>query len=111
MEIVINWEVGRIEAKPNFTDKHGNLRTNVVKRVELICKGQYDGKEEEQSEMVSFDITDLSNFIESSNLTKSQILDWALSKINLRQKEYIEKLVKAKLGYYIQPSGINLEID
>ena len=39
MEAVYNWSIKKILAKPVFTDKHGNVRENVLKTVVLEYKG------------------------------------------------------------------------
>lgn len=98
MEATYKWEIGKVEAKATFRDKHGNQRSNVIKKVELIHSGSYNGKQENVTHDVFFNITDLSNFLNAATLTKEQILTWALDSLKPKEKEHIEKTLKLKLG-------------
>lgn len=109
MQAVYNWKLGRIDAKKSFTDKFGNVRQNVIKSVELILIGEKEGKEKEYKTNVSFSLIDLSEFKDASTLSKDDVLQWALAKINPKEKEYIEKIVKLELGEE-ESKTINLEL-
>lgn len=109
MQAVYNWKIGRIDAKKSFTDKFGNVRQNVIKSVELILVGKKEGKEKEYKTIVSFSLIDLSDFKDSSTLSKDDVLEWALAKINPKEKEYIEKMVKLELGEE-EYNSLNLEL-
>lgn len=98
MEAVYNWKIGKIDAKKMFTDKFGNVRQNVIKSVELILVGKKDDKEKEYKTNVSFNLIDLSDFKDASLLSKEEVLEWALAKINPKEKQHIEKMVKLELG-------------
>ena len=109
MQAVYNWNIGRIDAKKSFTDKFGNVRQNVIKSVELILVGKKEGKEKEYKTIVSFSLIDLSDFKDASTLSKDDVLEWALAKINPKEKEYIEKMVKLELGDE-EYNALNLEL-
>lgn len=109
MQAVYNWKLGRIDAKKSFTDKFGNVRQNVIKLVELILVGEKDGKKSERKTFVSFSLIDLSEFKDASTLSKDDVLEWALEKINPKEKEYIEKMVKLELGDE-ESSALTLEL-
>lgn len=109
MQAVYNWKLGRIDAKKSFTDKFGNVRQNVIKNVELTFVGEKDDKKSEYKTIVSFSLIDLSDFKDISTLSKDEVLRWALVKINPKEKEYIEKMVKLELGEE-ESKTINLEL-
>jgi hypothetical protein len=109
MQAVYNWELGKIEAKKSFTDKFGNVRQNVIKNVELTFVGEKDDKKSEYKTIVSFSLIDLSDFKDASTLSKDEVLQWALAKINPKEKEYVEKIVKLALGEE-ESKTINLEL-
>lgn len=98
MEPNYRWELGNIEAKSIFTDKHGNTHNNVIKKVDIIYIGEIDNNKEEYTYPVYFNITDLSNFLDLSLLTKEQIIEWALNKMHIKEKEHIQKIVKDRLN-------------
>jgi|LakMenE01Jun11ns_1017448.scaffolds.fasta_scaffold9954363_2 hypothetical protein len=98
MQAVYNWKIGKIEAKKSFTDKFGNVRENVIKSVELIFVGEKEDDKKEYTTNVSFNLIDLSDFKDASTLSKEEVLQWALVKINPKEKQYIEKIVKLQLN-------------
>jgi hypothetical protein len=100
METIYKWSLGAVNAKKTFTDKNNILRENVIHGVELIYEGYNEETLQQESEktIVVFDLFDLSLFKDYTELSKSTILEWALSKINPRQKQNIEDSVKLKLN-------------
>jgi hypothetical protein len=98
MQAVYNWKLGKIEAKKSFTDKFGNVRQNVIKTVELILVGEKGDNKKEYTTNVSFNLIDLSDFKDASTLLKEEVLQWSLAKINSKEKEYIERIVKLQLN-------------
>lgn len=109
MQAVYNWELGKIEAKKSFTDKFGNVRQNVIKNVELTFIGEKNDEKKEYTTNVSFSLIDLSDFKDASTLSRDEVLQWALAKINPKEKEYVEKIVKLALGEE-ESKTINLEL-
>jgi hypothetical protein len=109
MEATYRWELGSVQAKATFTDKHGNIRNNVVKQIELTFIGVKGTKEEKYSTYVTFDLIDLSNFTDSSSLTKEQLTEWGLDKMNPKEKAHIEKQVRVLLEEE-QSNFVTLEI-
>jgi hypothetical protein len=98
MQAVYNWKLGRIEAKKSFRDKFGNVRENVIKSVELILVGEKGDDRKEYTTNVYFNLIDLSNFKDASTLSKEEVLQWALEKIDPKEKQYIERIVKLQLN-------------
>jgi len=98
MQAVYSWSIGKIEAKKSFTDKFGNIRQNVIKTVELILTGEKNDDIKEYKTRIDFSLIDLSDFKDASTLSKDEILQWALAKINPKEKEYIERIVKLQLN-------------
>lgn len=109
MQAVYNWKLGRIEAKKSFTDKFGNVRQNVIKNVELTLVGKKGEEEKEYTSNVAFSLIDLSDFKDASTLSRDEVLQWALLKIDAKEKEHIEKMVKLALGEE-ESKIINLEL-
>lgn len=98
MQAVYNWKIGKIEAKKSFTDKFGNVRQNVIKSVDLILVGEKGNDKKEYSTRIDFSLIDLSDFKDLSTLSKEEVLQWALAKINPKEKQYIERIVKLQLN-------------
>jgi hypothetical protein len=98
MQAVYNWKIGRVEAKKSFTDKFGNVRENVIKSVELILVGEKGNNKKEYSTNIVFSLIDLSDFKDASTISKEEVLQWALEKIDLKEKQYIERIVKLQLN-------------
>ena len=109
MQAVYNWKLGKIEAKKSFTDKFGNVRQNVIKNIELTFIGEKGDEKKEYTTNVSFSLIDLSDFKDASTLSRDEVLQWALVKINPKEKEYVEKIVKLALGEE-ESKTINLEL-
>lgn len=109
MQAVYNWKLGRVDAKKSFTDKFGNVRQNVIKNVELTFIGEKNDEKKEYTTNVSFSLIDLSDFKDASTLSRDEVLQWALAKINPKEKEYVEKIVKLALGEE-ESKTINLEL-
>lgn len=95
MEVVYNWSVKKIYAKPVFTDKHGNVRENVLKKVELECVASYSGTTDKMTTNALFDLIDLTDFTPVDQLTNEQVLQWSLDVI--KDKEKTEELLFQKL--------------
>ena len=98
MQAVYNWKIGRVEAKKSFTDKFGNVRENVIKSVELILVGEKGNNKKEYSTNIVFSLIDLSDFKDASTISKEEVLQWTLEKIDLKEKQYIERIVKLQLN-------------
>jgi hypothetical protein len=98
MQAVYNWKIGKIEAKKSFKDKFDNVRQNVIKTVELILVGEKDDDRKEYSTRIDFSLIDLSDFKDVSTLSNEEVLQWALAKINPKEKKYIERIVKLQLN-------------
>lgn len=97
MDSTYKWEIQSVIAKPRFTDKHGNIRQNVVKTVVLAYTGEKGKQIKSEKKIVNFDITDLASFTSADLLTKEQILEWCFNKINPKEKEIIERAVRMQL--------------
>lgn len=100
METIYNWSLGTVVAKKRFTDKNNLVRENVIHFVELIYKGYNEEtfKEESEKTIVVFELFDLSLFLDYTELDKNTILEWALLKINPKEKQNLEDSVKLKFG-------------
>lgn len=98
MNATYKWVLESITAKKVFTDKNNNVRENVIRDVLISFVGKMGEKEEKQDTLVKFDITTLDNFKSVDDLTKEEVLSWALSKLNYKEKERIEKLIMSKFG-------------
>lgn len=120
MAATYRWFVDNIRAKKAFTDKHGNLRENVIKSVVLVFEGTdtyiFEEEEKERKEskeiVVNFELFDLSSFQDYTQLSKEVVLDWALSKLSQREKADVEGFVK---GLFEEPNAesniTNIEIN
>lgn len=117
MKGIYNWNIERITAKKIFTDKNNNVRENVIKDVLISYIGKYtedNGKLEEKKETVnvSLNITNLSTFKPIEDLSKDDILTFALNELNPKEKERIEKSVMFRCGDIEDESNlINLTFD
>jgi hypothetical protein len=96
MEPTFKWEIKSVFCRPTFTDKYGNLRTDVIKTVVLVYIGIQGKKKEEYPLNASLSLIDLSNFVDKNDLSNEQILEMALSSQSPKQIEYIETLIKSK---------------
>jgi hypothetical protein len=97
MDTVYKWEVQSVAAKPSFKDKHGNIRQNVVKTVNLTYTGKKGNQTKFQKKTVNFNITDLTNFTNADLLTKEQVLEWCFNKMGPKEKELTEREVRMQL--------------
>ena len=110
METVYNWKLGSIQAKKIFTDKFGNIRENVVKSVTLIFEGKKDEEVKSKSTQVIFNLIDLSDFKDASELNKEEVFEWAMEKLRPLEKASVEKNVKSQFGETEESSIFNLEL-
>lgn len=97
MQATYNWSIKSIIAKKAFTDKHGKLCENVIKTVLIAYTGTKGDRKEEDTSVINFDITDLSVFKPVDEVTNSEVLFWALNKLNSKERERIENTIKIKL--------------
>jgi hypothetical protein len=107
MKADYSWKIGEISGRKQFTDKNGNTRENVIKSVQVIFKGEFNGRTEQITRIVDFSLIDLSNFEDEKNLTNEIVLNWALAKISDLEKEHIEIAVKSKLEY-VPNNSVNI---
>jgi len=103
MKATYSWVIEQIVAKKVFTDKNNNIRENVIKDIRLSYVDKFideNGKDSEKKESttVSLDIINLSNFKPLNDLSKEDILSFALNKLNPKEKERIEKSVMYSVG-------------
>lgn len=97
MEAVYNWSIKKILAKPVFTDKHGNMRENVLKTVVLEYKGTKGEEVLTEDVTVVFSLIDLSSFTDHTQLTSEQVLEWAHANMRPSEKERTEEALQRKL--------------
>ena len=97
MEAVYNWSVKKILAKPVFTDKHGNVRENVLKLVTLEYKGVKGNEEVSEEVKVNFNLIDLSNFTDHTQLTNEQVLEWSFANMKPGEKQSVEDRIQRKI--------------
>jgi hypothetical protein len=97
MEAVYNWSIKKILAKPVFTDKHGNVRENVLKRIVLEYKGTKGEEVLTEEVKVTFSLIDLNNFTDHTQLTSEQVLEWAHANMKPGEKERTEEKVQRRL--------------
>lgn len=98
MKATYSWIIEQVIAKKVFTDKNNNVRENVIKDIHISYIGtltEEDGRkiEKKESTSVSLDLFNLSDFKPIEELSKGDILKFALDKLNSKEKERIEKLV------------------
>lgn len=98
MEAVYSWSVSNIMAKPTFKDKHGNVRTNVLKRAALTLEGKLGSKKHKITDRVDFNIFDLSNFRDYTEVSKDELVNWCLDTIDPRQKQLMINEVAKVIG-------------
>lgn len=94
MEPTFKWIIQSIFCKPEFTDKHGNLRKDAVKNVNLMYVGKLGDIIHSAHLPVTFSLIDLTNFIDRTDLSDEQILNMALSSRHPKEIESIENSVK-----------------
>jgi capsular polysaccharide biosynthesis protein len=94
MEPTFKWELKSIFCKPVFTDKYGNVRTDVIKNIILAYVGTLEDRVEQASLTGSLSLIDLSDFVVITNFTNQQIIDMALSSKNPKEIEQVENSVK-----------------
>ena len=92
-----NWSIESIDARKVFTDKHGNVRQNVIKNIVLVYTGKDGDREEKEKTVVGLSIVDLTIFKPLSEVTNEEVLQWAVNKLHPKQKERIETFVRGKL--------------
>lgn len=98
MEVNYKWKLGNVSVKKHFTDINGNVRTNAIKTAEVIYEGVYNNVSKKESTVVTFSLVDLSDFLNIDEINKELILNWAMSKMHPKEKEYIEKKVKSQFN-------------
>ena len=111
MKATYSWVIEQVIAKKVFTDKNSNVRENVIKDIHISYIGtltEEDGQKIEKKERanVSLDLFNLSDFIPIEELSKNDILNFALNKLNPREKERIEKSVMNKFGDLEEESNL-----
>lgn len=111
MKATYKWIIEHIFAKKVFTDKNNNIRENVIKEVILSYVGKFteeNGKEDEYKIKVTvrLDLFKLDNFTPIEELSKNDILNIALGKLNPKEKERIEKSVMYRFGDLEQESNL-----
>lgn len=94
MQATYNWKIDRVLAKPVFTDKHGNVRNNVLKTVFLTYEGSIRDKSYKVNHSVHLDIIDLTNFVDHTGLTEQQVIDMALASMSDKERLAVESRVK-----------------
>ena len=94
MEPTFKWELRSVYCKPAFTDKYGNLRTDVIKTINLAYVGTLDDKVEETILTATLSLIDLSDFTVITDFTNQQIIDMALNSKNPKEIEQVENSVK-----------------
>ena len=111
MEAVYNWSVKKILAKPVFTDKHGNVRENVIKLVMLEYKGIKGDKEVSEEVRVNFSLIDLSNFTDHTQLTSEQVIEWSFANMRPGEKQDTEDKVQRKInGTPVEQSMVEISL-
>lgn len=112
MSVEYKWVLGQVQGKKEFTDKNGNKRNNVIKSVEVIFEGKREGEIDsfKESALVVFDLVNLDDFVDSENLSKETVLNWALDKMPPKQKIDIENNIKSIFGEY-ESNLIQIQID
>lgn len=98
METTYKWEIKEVSGKPTFTDKHGNVRENVLKKVYLQYVGQRGDETAKADLIVNFDLTDLSTFTDYTQLTAEDVIQLALSVRHPMEIKNIEESVKVRFG-------------
>jgi hypothetical protein len=106
MAAVYNWSIESIDARKVFTDKHGNIRQNVIKTVILAYTGKEGDREEKERTIVNFSIVDLSVFKPVDEVTNQEVLQWALNKLHPKEKVRMEKFVQSKFEDLGDPENI-----
>ena len=83
-EITITYEIGDIKA---YSDSE---RENIVKQVLFVIRAT-DGQNEKTAFFpVEFDAPQSKTFVEYGQLTKQQVIDWALAKIDPAQLDSLK---------------------
>lgn len=111
MKATYSWVIEQVIAKKVFTDKNSNVRENVIKDIHISYIGtltEEDGQKIEKKERanVSLDLFNLSDFKPIEELSKNDILNFALNKLNPKEKERIEKLVMYQFGDIDEESNL-----
>jgi capsular polysaccharide biosynthesis protein len=94
MEPTFKWELRSVICKPVFTDKYGNVRTDVIKNIILAYVGTLEDRVEQAFLTGSLNLIDLSDFVVITNFTNQQIIDMALNSKNPKEIEQVENSVK-----------------
>jgi len=111
MKATYSWVIENVLAKKVFTDKNGNVRENVIKDIRISYIGTLieEGEkkiEKKESTNVSLDLFNLSEFKPIEELSKEDILKFALDNLNPKEKERIEKSVMYKTGDLDEESNL-----
>ena len=111
MEVTYNWNIVGVYAKPTYVDKHGNVRTNVIKNAVLKYTGK-KGEEKFSKELnVVFSLLDLTSFVDHTELTKEQLIQMCLDNAKPGSVVYTENNVKAYFTGELQNKNIELTWD
>lgn len=111
MKATYSWVIEQVLAKKSFTDKNNNVRENVIKDIRISYIGTFTEEsgekiENKESTNVSLDLFNLSDFKPIEELSKDDILKFALDNLNPKEKERIEKYVMNKFGDLEEESNI-----
>lgn len=106
MAAVYKWSLESIDARKVFTDKHGNVRDNVIKSVLLVYTGKDGDREETEKVNIRFSIVDLSVFKPVNEITNQEVLQWALDKLHPNEKNRIEKLIQSRFNDVDSPENM-----
>lgn len=106
METTYKWELKEVLGKPTFTDKHGNVRENVLKTVRLQYVGQRGDETQKEELLVNFDLTDLSTFTDYTQLTAEDVIQLALSTRHPIEIKNIEESIKGRFGDEVNENNV-----
>lgn len=106
MVVVYNWSIESVDARKTFTDKHGNVRQNVIKNVVLVYTGKNGDREEKEKTNISFSLVDLTIFKPVEEVTNQEVLQWSLNKLHPKEKDRIEKSIKSKFENIDSPDNM-----
>lgn len=111
MNATYNWVVEQVMAKKIFTDKNNNVREHVIKDISISYIGkfidEYDKEiEKKETAIVRLELLNLSEFKPIAELSKEDILSFALNNLNPKEKERIEKSILYQCGDLEEQSNL-----
>ena len=95
MEAIYKWTIKEASGKPQFTDKNGIVRENVIKKVVLEYSGELGERKHKRILVCNFSLTDLSNFRNYNEFTSEEIIALALATRNPKEIEAIESEMRS----------------